>query len=283
MAKKIAVINDLSGFGKCSLTAAIPVLSVMGLQPCPMPTAVLSAQTGYPSYYCDDYTDRMENFRIEWEKMKVRFDGIYTGFVASEQQIRNIFHFLETFYKERTFLLVDPVMGDDGQVYDMFTNELCQLMKQLVRKADVVTPNLTELCLLADADYDQINKISDKDELLGTIERMAKKMMNKKNKTIIITGIHYEDNGIVMMGNLAVTRDAIILSGVPKLGGSYSGTGDLFASVVTGGIARGDSLDHILKEAGDFLSASMKASPDIEGYNPDGVEFEQCLGMLLKK
>ena len=95
MTKKIAVINDLSGFGRCSLTAAISVLSVMGVQPCPLPTAVLSAQTGYPSYYCDDYTDKMQYFRREWKKMDARFDGIYTGFVASERQIENIFEFLD--------------------------------------------------------------------------------------------------------------------------------------------------------------------------------------------
>ena len=119
MTKKIAVINDLSGFGRCSLTAAISVLSVMGVQPCPLPTAVLSAQTGYPSYYCDDYTDKMQYFRREWKKMDARFDGIYTGFVASERQIENIFEFLDTFRRKKTFLLVDPVMGDNGKVYTM--------------------------------------------------------------------------------------------------------------------------------------------------------------------
>ena len=110
MTKKIAIINDLSGFGRCSLTAAISVTAAMGVQPCPLPTAILSAQTGYPSYYWDDYTDKMEHFRLEWKKMDVHFDGIYTGFVASERQIRHIFDFIETFYKEGTFLIVDPVM-----------------------------------------------------------------------------------------------------------------------------------------------------------------------------
>ena len=97
MSKKIAVINDLSGFGRCSLIAAISTISAMGVQPCPLPTAILTAQTEYPSYYCDDYTDKMEYFRREWKKMGQRFDGIYTGFVASEAQIRNIFEFIDTF------------------------------------------------------------------------------------------------------------------------------------------------------------------------------------------
>ena len=109
MTKKIAVINDLSGFGRCSLTAAISVISAMGVQACPLPTAILTAQTGYPSYYCDDYTDKMDYFRSEWEKMGQRFDGIYTGFVAGEMQIRQIFRFLGTFRTPDTFLLVDQI------------------------------------------------------------------------------------------------------------------------------------------------------------------------------
>ena len=111
MTKKVAVINDLSGFGRCSLTAAISILSVMGVQACPLPTAILTAQTGYPSYYCDDYTDKMEYFRAEWEKMNQHFDGIYTGFVADEKQITHIFRFIDTFKSPDTFLLVDPVMA----------------------------------------------------------------------------------------------------------------------------------------------------------------------------
>ena len=118
MSKKIAVINDLSGFGRCSLTAAISVIAAMGVQPCPLPTAILSGQTGYPSYFCDDYTDRMGEIRKEWEKMDVSFDGIYTGFMSESSQIEEVFRFLDSFYKKKTFLLVDPVMGDDGKGFD---------------------------------------------------------------------------------------------------------------------------------------------------------------------
>ena len=124
MTKKIAVINDLSGFGKCSLTAAISVIASMGVQPCPLPTAILSAQTGYPSYFCDDYTDKMDEFRKEWKKMGESFDGIYTGFMAGGRQIEKVFDFLDDFYTGDTFLLADPVMGDNGRKYDMFTPEL---------------------------------------------------------------------------------------------------------------------------------------------------------------
>ena len=148
MTKKIAVINDLSGFGKCSLTAAISAVAAMGVQPCPLPTAVLSAQTGYSSYYCDDYTDRMGNITEEWRKMDVHFDGIYTGFLSGEHQIRRVLDFIDIFYEDDTFLLVDPVMGDNGSRYPVFTSRMEAEMKALTERADIITPNLTELCLL---------------------------------------------------------------------------------------------------------------------------------------
>lgn len=118
--EKVAVIQDLSSFGKCSLTAAIPVLSVMGVQACPLPTAVFSAQTGYPSFYCEDFTSKMNYFTEEWSKLNITFEGIYTGFVTGKEQIDNIFRFLETFQTKETALLVDPVMGDVGK-YISFT------------------------------------------------------------------------------------------------------------------------------------------------------------------
>ncbi|MDD5969069.1 MAG: pyridoxamine kinase [Anaerostipes sp.] len=282
MTKKIAVINDLSGFGRCSLTAALPVLAVMGVQPCPLPTAVLSAQTGYPSYYCDDFTDRMGYICDEWKKMNIRFDGIYTGFVASEQQIMNIFAFLDIFQKEDTFLLVDPVMGDDGEVYKMFTPGLCQLMKELVRRADIITPNLTELCLLSDTSYEEVTGIKEFEEQLTVIGRMADAILDQGVETVIVTGLHYEEDGIRKMGNLAVNSKEKVLTGYEKLGCSYSGTGDLFASVVAGGIARGDYLKDIIMEAGGFLSEAIKDSAKEGIPGPDGVNYEKFLGMLIK-
>ena len=146
--KKIAVIQDLSGLGKCSLTAAIPVISVMGVQAVPLPTAVLSNQTGYPSYYCDNYTEHMEQIMDEWEKRGFSPDGIYTGFLADEEQADKILDFLRRFRKEKTVVLVDPVMGDNGGAYGIYTEGLRERMVQLVRSAQVITPNLTEALLL---------------------------------------------------------------------------------------------------------------------------------------
>lgn len=283
--KKIAVINDLSGFGRCSLTAAIPVIAAMGVQPCPLPTAVLSAQTGYPSYFWDDYTDKMESFTREWEKMRVSFDGIYTGFVTSERQIENIFKFLEIFGGGDTFLLVDPVLGDNGIVYDMFTRRLCTLMKELARKAQVITPNLTELCLLTDTDYTRFQSAADKDSLLVSIEEMAKGFLEGGPDTVIVTGIDFIDkcDGIKKMGNLAVTSTLSELSAFPCMGGSYSGTGDLFASVIAAGYARGDSPSQSIELAGAFIERAIADAVRENIPQNDGVNYEPYLGMLTKQ
>lgn len=283
MAKKIAVINDLSGFGRCSLTAAIPTISVMGVQPCPLPTAVLSAQTGFTSYYCDDYTEKMEHFRQEWEKMGVRFDGIYTGFVASETQIRRIFRFLDTFYGESTFLLVDPVMGDEGRVYKLFTPELLRRMKELALRADVVTPNLTELCLLTGADYGELGRMKGEKEITEAAGELAEKLMESGPDTVVVTGIRFEDaqSGERMIGNLAVDQSGRRLSAFPYIGGSFSGTGDLFASIIAGGIARGDDIFRTMDLAGEFVERAMKDSAAEGVERNQGTNFEKYLGMLL--
>lgn len=303
--KKLAVINDLSGFGKCSLTAAIPVISVMGVQPCPLPTAVLSAQTGFDSYYCDDYTEKMEYFRQEWQKMNVRFDGIYTGFMGSEAQIRQVFRFLDTFYQEGTFLLVDPVMGDEGTRFSFCTDHLLRDMKALAARADVVTPNLMELCLLTDIDYEEVMRTArdenpagvfaleqpdqnlfgrNKERLVKSIEQMAGMLLAQGVQMVIVTGIRFFDKKekLIKIGNLTVTKERTELSAFPYIGGSFSGTGDLFASVAAGGIARGDDVFEIAELAGAFIWESMKDAAKEQVPRNEGANFEKYLGMLLK-
>lgn len=285
MSKKIAVINDLSGFGRCSLTAAISVIAAMGVQPCPLPTAILSGQTGYPGYFCDDYTDRMGKIRREWEKMEVSFDGIYTGFMSESSQIEEVFRFLDSFYKKKTFLLVDPVMGDNGKGFDIFTPELRRMMRELASRADIITPNLTELCMLTDTDYRMIEQMTDEKHLLTVIGQMARNMIAKGPKEIVVTGILFTDSadGVRKMGNLAVTKKRSDLAAFPFVGESYSGTGDLFASAVAGGKARGDSLDEIMKTAGRMIELALEDSVREGVPRNDGVNYEKYLWMLTDK
>lgn len=282
MTKKIAVINDLSGFGRCSLTAAISVLSAMGVQACPLPTAVLSAQTGYPSYYCDDYTEKMEHFRNEWSKMHVSFDGIYTGFVAGERQIDQIQRFIDTFYHNNTFLLVDPVMGDNGRTYSIFSEALCQKMRALAKQADIITPNLTELCLLTDTPYRDILSIESSESLVNTIHQIASSFCINGPEAIIVTGIqHTSHNGKNLMGNYYITKDSCGLSSFPYIGGSYSGTGDLFASCIAAGIARGDEIPDLIEKAGTFLKEALKDSVWEQVSRNEGVNYEKYLSLLM--
>ena len=285
MTKKIAVINDLSGFGKCSLTAAISAVAAMGVQPCPLPTAILSAQTGYPCYYYDDYTDRMENITREWQKMDVHFDGIYTGFISGEHQIRKVLEFLDIFCREDTFLLVDPVMGDNGVRYPVFTSRMESEMKELTARADIITPNLTELCLLTDRDCRMTEEIRRKEQIITAAEEMARELMTGKTKEAVVTGIRYreEADGREMMGNLAVTEEGTAFAAFPFIGDSYSGTGDLFASVVAAGRARGDRLSDSMALAGAMIERAIEDAVRNGVPRNDGVEYEQYLWMLGEK
>lgn len=285
MTKKIAVINDLSGFGKCSLTAAISAIAAMGIQPCPLPTAILSAQTGYPSYYCDDYTDRMENITKEWKKMDAHFDGIYTGFLSGEHQVRKVLEFLDIFYKDDTFLLVDPVMGDNGTRYPVFTSKMEAEMKSLTDRADIITPNLTELCLLTGNDCRLVDDVRNEKQIIKTAEEMARILLTGKTKEAVVTGIRYRDeqNGREMMGNLAVTQSGTSFAAFPFIGDSYSGTGDLFASVVAAGRIRGDGLSEAMKLAGKMIERAIGDAVRDGVPRNDGVEYERYLWMLGEK
>lgn len=285
MTKKIAIINDLSGFGKCSLTAAISVTAAMGVQPCPLPTAVLSAQTGFPSYFYDDFTDKMESVYREWDKMDVHFDGIYTGFMSGERQIGKVFDFLDLFRRKGTFLLVDPILGDNGERFPIFSPSFQNAMGELARQADIITPNLTELCLLTGTDYTMIKVMTAEKHLLTIIRQMAENMLGCGVKAVVVTGIRYrnEDTGEEMMGNFAVTKDYASFIETPFIGESYSGTGDLFASVLAGGMARGDKLTDDVRLAADMISSAIRDTVKDRVDRNEGVEYEKYLGMLMKK
>ena len=157
MQKKIAVINDLSGYGRCSLTVAIPVLSVMGHQCCPVPTAILSNHTEFPVYFFDDYTEKMTAYTDKWKELGLSFDAVATGFLGSEAQIEIVMDMIRKLESEETFVVVDPVMGDHGHAYETYTPEMCEQMKELVCMADIVLPNVTECCILTDTPYKKEN------------------------------------------------------------------------------------------------------------------------------
>ena len=282
--KKIALINDLSGFGKCSLTAAIPVISVLGIQACPLPTAVLSAQTGFPSYYCDDYTDKMNHFTDEWQNMHESFDGIYSGYLGSAAQMHNVLYFLEKFHTENVLYLADPVMGDNGRRIRIFTQELLDCMKELTKHAGVITPNLTELCLLADTDYDALNSRSSDADYLSFVEDTARRLLPGAytDQTIVITGIVRNHAEQSFVGNLAVTSDKSFYMETPYHGESFSGTGDLFASVIIGSLINNLVIEEAMKKAVYFLMPAIEEAARDNVPKNHGVSFEKYLRLLLE-
>ena len=286
--KKIAVLNDLSGLGKCSLTAAIPVISVMGIQACPLPTAVLSCQTGFPSYFCDDYTDRMDKIMDEWKKLDFQPDGIYTGFLSDAAQADKVLAFIALFGGENVKILVDPVMGDDGEEYPIYTEELCEKMRFLAKKAAVITPNLTEALLLLygrERAHEVWTELCDFEEndLVRFVEETGYKLARAYETEVVITGIDLPiKDGVQEMGNLICSRDSVQWIKAQKHGGSYSGTGDLFASVLSAGMVKGTDTVESVRKAVNFLAKGIRDAVEEETDRNEGICFEKYLYELAR-
>lgn len=282
--KRIALINDLSGFGKCSLTAAIPVISVMGLQACPLPTAILSAQTGFEQFFYDDYIDRMNLITDSWSKMgDVSFDGICSGYLGSPKQIENVFYFLKHFKNDSNILLVDPIMGDNGKRMKAFSDELLIAMKALTRKANVITPNLTEACFLADADYEELMKCSDKEDFLAKVNGIAACLtdMAEVEQKVIVTGVVHEKWNPGKVGNMIVSAGEMDYLESDYIDKSFSGTGDLFASVVIGSLVRGMTVREAVLLAMNFIEPAIKDASAEGVPRNHGVAFEKYLSVLI--
>ncbi len=270
--KKVAVINDISGFGKCSLTVSLPIISALGLECNPIPTAILSNQTGFDSYFCTDFTENMTPYIDVWKKQNAGFDAILTGYLASENQVDIIIDFIDTF-GENTLVFVDPVMADEGVLYDTYDESLCKKVKKLTEKANIITPNLTELCILCGADYKEITTVND----IEKIGNLASSLINEITKTVVVTGIKNNDEII----NLIVEKNDINAVKSTLLKGSYSGTGDIFSSIVCGGITKGINVLDSVNLATKFITESIKSTPTELCYEPNGVNFQKHLEMLI--
>lgn len=283
--KNVALINDLSGFGRCSLTAAIPVISALGISCNPVTTAVLTGQSGYENFYCQDMTDMIPEYINAWKKNNVSFDGIYSGYLTGPRQIDYLNDFLDEFLKKDTFLLVDPVMGDNGHGYKMFSDGLLEKMRSLVKRAKLITPNLTEACMLADVDYNKLTEIQDKDKLFQQIEYIAQginKMAGGKLE-IIITGIRITKNDGQYIYNYAITDEGSFKVCTSSVDKSFSGTGDLFASTICGLKMNGVSTKKAMETATKFIYKSIADTIGEDIPGADGINFEKNLFWLMKE
>lgn len=268
---KIACINDLSGFGRCSLVVAASVLSVMGLQPCLIPTAVLSNHTGYDSFTFFDFTAHMKPFYQEWEKLGLKFQMVYTGFLGSEAQIDTVAEFLTLHPEAR--VLVDPVMGDDGQPYATYTPRMCEKMRRLTAGADMATPNVTEACLLAGVAY-QGDAVS-----FETAVSLCRSICAQGTRKVVITGVQVDGETVANVFYNRQTGENFMVR-QKKVEKKYPGTGDLFASVLCGELARGtDDLTAVSRAAG-FVRKVAAYTVQCGSRLNDGVIYEPFLKEL---
>ena len=279
--KTVAAINDICGFGKCSLVADISVLGAMGIQVCPLPTGIYTAQTVYPQHKNKSNTDMIDAFTENWAEMGASFDGIITGFLLDPVQARKVQHFVKTFHKSGTLLLVDPVMGDEGVTYANYSGELHEIIAQLAEEADILTPNLGELFLLAGETIER-SALEQDEEMVTHAARLAKTLLNKPGKIVAVTGIRLQDAEGELLGNLLVTQEQTELYAIRPCGGYFSGTGDLFAAALLGGILKGKKPFDALTLAADFLKEAARSATE-RGADPrGGSDFEQHLHMLVE-
>lgn len=270
LVKKVAAVHDLAGTGRCSLTAAIPILSVLGLQACPLPTAILSCQTDYPKFHFFDFTDEMKPYIKTWDSMGLEFDGIYSGFLGSEDQINIVIDLIEK-HKE-ALIVIDPVMGDNGEKYKTYTEEMCNRIKELVRHADVVTPNLTECCILTDRSYDDV---TNEDNLL----EIAKEISNLGPEKVVITGV-VKDNKVITFAYDRKNNESFFVSSSYNKK-SYSGTGDIFTSIICGMLVNGSDFKKSVEKACNFIKKAVDITALENSDEKNGILFEPLLKELF--
>ena len=273
--QRVAAIHDLSGFGRASLTVVIPILASMGVQTCPLPTAVLSSQTsGVEGFTFHDLTAEMGPMLDHWQRMGLSFDAVYSGFLGNPLQLEIAARCIGHFLKPGGFALVDPVLGDNGRLYSNLDATMVYEMQKLIHRADVITPNLTELFYLLDKPYQ--TEISD-DELKFYLRELS----DKGPEVVIITSVPVADNPH-MTSVYAYNRSGNRYWKVtcPYLPAHYPGTGDTFSSVLVGAFLQGDSLPVALERAVRFVTLGIRVTYGYDTRHSDGVLLERTLPAL---
>jgi len=271
--KRIITVQDISCVGKCSLTVALPVISAMGVEACVLPTAVLSTHTAFKGFTFRDLTGDITAITSHWQQEKISFDAIYTGYLGSIEQIDLMHKLINDFGGGSTRVIVDPCMADNGNLYSGFTPDFAKAMAGLCSKADVIVPNLTEASFLLGLPY--IAAGYDK----NYIEDLLQKLAALGARRIVLKGISFDDKKI---GIACYDSDSqkTIWYFHEKMPQNFHGTGDIFASVLTGALVRDFSLDKACRLAADFVVESIKATLSHKDYNWYGVDFEAALHML---
>ncbi|MCP4177790.1 MAG: pyridoxamine kinase [bacterium] len=272
---KVAAIHDLSGFGRSSLTIVIPILSNMGVQVCPIPTAVLSTHCEFEDYRIVDLTEHMKVTIEHWKKLNIRFDSIYSGFLGSKEQISIVKKFIVEFSKDIKFVVVDPVLGDDGKLYSPFSKDMVLEMRSLIKSADIITPNITEAALLLGKEYR--SDFTEKE-----IKKWLLELSGYGPEIVIITSVPDSASRTKTTSVIAYSAsdNRFWKVSCDYLPAKFPGTGDAFTSVIVGALLQGDSLPIALDRAVQFVSIGIRATFGYNYNTNEGFLLERVIGSL---
>ncbi len=274
--KRIMAIHDISCVGRCSLTVALPILSAAGFDTGVLPTAILSTHTGgFEGFTYRDLTEDIEPIKAHYNTLGLKFDALYSGFLGSYQQIDLVKNFFLEVKSEDGLTVVDPVMGDNGKLYSIYTDEMAQGMVRLCSVADIIVPNLTEASLLLGEDY----KGDDYDK--EYIEKTLRKLSKLGPNTVIITGVSFEE-GKLGAACYDKIKDEVSYVSTKKIEGHFHGTGDIFSSALLGGILNGFSINESAKIAADFTVLAIEKCIELDCERRYGVPFEKALPNYIK-
>lgn len=269
--KRIALINDVTGYSRCSVAAQLPIISAMGIECVFVPTAILSVNTYFKDYYFDDYTDKMNDYIETYKKLNLEFDGIVTGFLGSDRQIDIVIDFIKSFKQQDTFVLVDPVMGDHGKLYPTYNAKMQAKMRELVPYATIMTPNLTELCALLEVPYP--DTLPSNEQLF----KMCQQLSNLGPEKIVVTGLSDGDKITNFVYQKGLEYQTIT---VKRIGDDRSGTGDVISGVIAGKYLLAHDFTKSVQAATDFASKCIHYSQEINAHNHAGLCFEPFLKEL---
>ena len=272
--QRVAAIHDLSGFGRASLTVIIPILSSMGIQVCPLPTAVLSSHSAFPDFHVRDLSDDLPQIIAHWKRLNIQFDAIYSGYLGAVAQIDMVKDFIRDFRMPDQLVVVDPVLGDNGKLYSSFRPAMVEKMKELVAVAEVITPNLTEAAFLLGEPYHaQIG--------LNELKSWCKRLADMGPSQVIITSVpdQSKENNTSVIALNAIDKRFWRVS-CDYLPANYPGTGDAFASVMVGSLLQGDSLPIALDRAVQFISMGVRATFGHTQSPAEGIMLEKVLPSL---
>ncbi|MDR2892565.1 MAG: pyridoxamine kinase [Deltaproteobacteria bacterium] len=287
---RVAAIHDLSGIGHTSLCIVIPVFSAMGIQACPLPTAVLSSQTGGVDDFCFvDLTGPMRNFLDHWKRLDLKFDAVYSGFLGSPAQAEIVADCIVSCLDQDGLAVVDPVLGDNGKLDPTMTPAMVESLRWLVSKADCITPNFTEAALLLGETMPpavmQSPDVSGSARLYADLEEVKdwlRRLAQIGPRYSVITSVplrgRHRDGSAVLAYDSGQDRFwKVECEYIPAF---YPGTGDTFTSVLTAGLLRGDSLPLAMDRAVQFVTLGIRATFGHDLPMRDGILLERVLDSL---